>query len=105
MILEELHLTGFGKFQNKIFPFKKGLNIIVGDNEAGKSTLFQAIFGVIFGFKSDSDRYRPWHHPTAYQAKLALTSGDHEVQFERNFLDENLWRKILAKINVRERSP
>ena len=50
--------------------FSDGLNIVRGDNEAGKSTLQSFILGMFYGFKKggktrisrhpEYERYRPW---------------------------------------------
>src|SRR3989338_1299140 len=90
MIFKELHLANFGKFQNKTLTFKKGLNIIVGENESGKSTLFQAFLGILFGFKQDSKRYLPWQNPTSYKARLALDDNCTEIYLERDFLEDTV---------------
>ena len=66
MIFQELTLLNFGKFQNKKFSFEPGINLVVGKNEAGKSTLFQAIFGILFGFKNDRDRFLVSDYELAY---------------------------------------
>ena len=43
MILTRLTIQTFGCFSHHTIEFQKGLNVIVGPNEAGKSTLFHAI--------------------------------------------------------------
>ena len=90
MIFKELALLSFGKFQNKIIAFQPGLNVIHGQNESGKSTLFQAFIGTIFGFKTERHRYQPWKNPSQYQARLVLETDSHEIQLERNFLEDTI---------------
>ena len=48
MRLEKITLHPFAGFINKTFEFESGLNIILGENEAGKSTLTKAIIMVLF---------------------------------------------------------
>lgn len=48
MILKKIKLSPFGGITNKRIEFEPGLNIILGPNEAGKSTLVNAIFSVLF---------------------------------------------------------
>ena len=43
MYIKSIKIYGFGKHVNREFKFKKGLNVLYGDNEAGKSTLFAFI--------------------------------------------------------------
>lgn len=37
MIIKDIQLTNFGKFHHKDMPLEPGLNIIYGENEAGKN--------------------------------------------------------------------
>ena len=46
----ELHLDGFGKLVDRTFTFAPGLNLVFGLNEAGKSTLQQALLTLLYGF-------------------------------------------------------
>ncbi len=43
MILTSLYIRTFGCFVNHRVDFEEGLNVVLGPNEAGKSTLFHAI--------------------------------------------------------------
>ena len=43
MIIKELSLKNFGKFSGQSFQFSEGINVVYGPNEAGKTTIFQAI--------------------------------------------------------------
>ena len=60
MIITTIKLQPFGSFSNKDLAFKPGLNVILGPNEAGKSTLFNAIQKVLLVpthlYKKDYDR-------------------------------------------------
>ena len=42
-----LRIQGFKKFKNITIEFNKNMNVIVGDNEIGKSTILEAIKIVI----------------------------------------------------------
>lgn len=48
MILKQIELCPFAGFQQRKVAFGSGLNVIEGENEAGKSTLFNAIKAVLF---------------------------------------------------------
>ncbi len=48
MILKNIALTPFGGLTNAPLDFKPGLNVIHGPNEAGKSTIFNALQRVLF---------------------------------------------------------
>lgn len=43
MLLESLHVLNFKKFKDKVFDFNEDVNILVGDNNAGKSTILEAL--------------------------------------------------------------
>ena len=61
--LEYVKLTNFGKFANMIVgPFKPGLNVVYGANEAGKTTISELIKGVMFGWRASrkgTNSYKP----------------------------------------------
>ncbi|MBI4040277.1 MAG: AAA family ATPase [Deltaproteobacteria bacterium] len=88
MYFKQLFLSNFGKFQSQTFDFKPGLNLIVGNNESGKTTLFQALFGILFGFKSERERYLPWKNPHHYKATLKLEEAAQEMTLTRDFLQD-----------------
>lgn len=43
MLVESLHLLNFKKFKDQTFEFNDDVNIFVGDNNAGKSTILEAL--------------------------------------------------------------
>lgn len=49
MIIKKLKLFNFKRFKSLEIPFDEHLNVLVGDNEAGKSTVLQAIDIVMRG--------------------------------------------------------
>lgn len=81
MWIERLEIDGFGRLRGA-FELASGLNVVVGDNEAGKSTLHDALVRALFGF-SDRERRgsaspwrrsRPWDPSRPYRAR-ALVHG------------------------------
>lgn len=69
MILE-LTMLNWIKHHNKTFKFKEGLNIIRGENEAGKSLIFEAIDFALHG--SVALRLPVSMYPTNLQADLVF---------------------------------
>lgn len=45
--IKSLHIEGFKKFQTLDVEFNEHMNILVGENEAGKSTILDAIKTVL----------------------------------------------------------
>ena len=43
MHINKIIITNYKKFENKTFNFNKDINILVGDNDSGKSTILEAI--------------------------------------------------------------
>lgn len=43
MLVESLRLINFKKFKDHTFDFNDDVNIFVGDNNAGKSTVLEAL--------------------------------------------------------------
>ena len=69
MKIKNLKINGFGKLQKKEIEFRDGINIVYGENEAGKSTLLKFITGMFYGASKnkngenipDIEKYKPWN--------------------------------------------
>ena len=61
--LERIKIDAFGAFSNKVVgPFSPNLNVVFGQNEAGKSTLASFVGGVLFGWeeaRGTRNTYKP----------------------------------------------
>lgn len=111
MILKELRLSHFGKFQEKEVSLKPGLNIVYGKNEAGKSTIHSFIRGMLFGIERQRGRaskddiytkYLPWKANGQYDGTMDLVAGNKEYRLIRNFQKSNREFKILDLTTGRE---
>ena len=49
MEIQELHLKHFGKFEDRHFYLNDGIQIFYGENEFGKTTIYQLIKAMLFG--------------------------------------------------------
>jgi hypothetical protein len=97
MHIIELHLINFGKFSDKKIILDKQMNIIHGENEAGKSTVFYFILGMFYGFYKPyiknrrfleiHESLKPWSGG-GYSGSLLFYDDqlELELRIERNFL-------------------
>lgn len=108
MIIKEIQLTNFGKFNHKNVSLEPGLNIIYGENEAGKTTLHTFIRGMLFGIEKQRgkasgrdvySKYEPWENPSNYQGIMRIENDGVNYRIERNFNREH---KLFRVINEDE---
>lgn len=61
MWIRQLEIEGFGTWSQESFRLGPGLNVFLGPNEAGKSTLLNFIRAILFGFerRGQASRYEP----------------------------------------------
>lgn len=96
MLFTKLKLNYFGRFHDKEIELKPGINLIYGENEAGKSTIHTFIRGMLFGIErlrgrgaaSKEDiytRYLPWDYPGAYSGSLDIRIEDQNYRLQRSF--------------------
>ena len=55
--IEKIKISGFKKFKNYEIKFHKGINILIGENEAGKSTILETINVVLNQKYNNFDKY------------------------------------------------
>ncbi len=60
MIINKLRYKVYGKLIDHDIDLSPGINIFLGDNEAGKSTIFNSISTLIYGFKPSSREKHPY---------------------------------------------
>lgn len=89
MILRSLELKHFGRFPEASFEFRRGLNLVVGPNESGKSTLMEAVPAVLFGLR-DKERFRPWGRQGSCEAALVLEGSERTVRIARDLLSDHV---------------
>ncbi len=74
MIIKKVKMRPFAGFRDREHTFEHGLNVVLGPNEAGKTTLVNAIHAALFippGVKKNSQDWR--NHISAY---IPYPSGD-----------------------------
>lgn len=97
MQIKELKINNFGKLKNQQIELKKGINVISGKNESGKSTLLKFITSMLYGISknkngkriSDYEKYMPWEEGEfSGKIEYKLDNGE-EYEVYRNFTKKN----------------
>lgn len=97
MYLNKLLLKDFGKFNNKEIELKSGLNLIYGENEAGKTTVKEFIVGMLYGIEKsrglgarlDNYELRKPLNARGYSGKAYIRHNGKNYLIERSFLRHN----------------
>ena len=66
--IHKLKINAYGKLKDKEIEFDDHINVIHGQNEAGKSTILNFIINMLYGISknkngkeySDFEKYKPW---------------------------------------------
>lgn len=94
MEIRELYMENFGKFHGVRIKLDSGINILQGENEFGKSTIYHFIRGMLFGIEKQRGRgagkdtytlYEPWSNPAYYKGMMRFESDGKIFRLERNF--------------------
>lgn len=110
-------ITGFGKYRNQTIDFTRGNQLFYGANEAGKSTLYQFIMAMLFGFPLKRGRKRDFEplDGTSYGGRLVITlpvqgevtierfkqvnRGKAKVYLRQQTGDDTLLNQLIAPLN------
>lgn len=82
--IKKLILKNFQQWKSGEIEFKNGLNILIGNTECGKSTLFRAIGSILNG-KMPEDYIR---------------KGSKECEVKVEFSDGSIFRRVRGKNNI-----
>lgn len=88
--ITSVQLPAFGRFRGADFSFRPGMNLVSGKNEAGKSTLLDAVSGTIFGFRRDKERFVPWDGGGRCEARVSFAYDGCEMTITRDFLTDKV---------------
>ncbi len=113
MVILEVKITSFGKLHNVSLSFEDGMNVIYGDNEAGKSTIHAAVRAILFGLDrqrgrasktDDYSKYEPWENPSAYEGMLRFRQERAIYRIYRCFGRERKKTEIINETTGEELS-
>lgn len=106
MIIRELNLLGFGRFDNKKIELEEGINVIYGENEAGKTTIHNFVNGMFYGFLKpyvkrtiyldEHEMYRPWSGKK-YSGVIKFKTDNEEYIIEREFTKSEETTKVFLE--------
>lgn len=95
--IDTIKINGFGKLKDQEIELKEGINLVYGENEAGKSTILKCIQALFYGASklkngksiSDFDQYKPWNN-SEYSGKVKYTlDNGEEYEVFRDFKKKN----------------
>ncbi|MBR6646893.1 MAG: AAA family ATPase [Clostridia bacterium] len=114
MVIEKIEIVSFGKFKDYTLDLEDGINVLFGENEAGKSTICTFIYAMFYDLPTSKQkytlredlrkRYTPWsgeqmegsvwfsHKDKKYvlKRKIGKTPKGSKVQL----LDAETWEEI-----------
>ena len=97
MKINKLRINSYGKLKEKEINLENGINLIYGQNEAGKSTLIKFIINSYYGISknkkgkeiSDFEKYKPWSGEE-FSGKLEYELDNNEkYEIYRDFNKKN----------------
>ena len=92
MILEKLYIDGFGKFSDYSLNFSPSIQILYGENEAGKSTIHAFIQAMLYGIPKGASKkevffqYRPFSKALGFGGSLTFSHQGKSYCVQRDFL-------------------
>lgn len=91
MKITKITAENFGKLKNKDIELSPGVNVIIGANESGKSSLTRFLRFMLYGFtssrsselaKNDKKKYTPWDD-TSCKGQISIISADENYTVRR----------------------
>ena len=93
MIIRELDMRHYGRFEEQKMTFHSGINIIYGPNESGKTTMHSFIRAMFFGLssrkgggrQSEYELRRPWVDPGYFEGSMEIEYASRIYRIDRVF--------------------
>ncbi len=103
MVIEEVRMRDFGRWDEARVSLRPGLNVLWGPNEAGKSTLLAAIFMLLFDkpttTKTTATRWRRWGASRNYELAMTFRAQRRHWELVKDFEGQ---RSLLRDLDSRE---
>lgn len=101
-MIRQIHIHQFGGLKERELSLQRGLNLILGDNEAGKSSFVSALFFLFFQnarylktHKEFIERALPYPGGDAARASAVFTAKGREYEIEK------YWHSKNARVSLR----
>lgn len=93
MIIKNIQIDGFGKFHNQQLDFSPSINLVYGENEAGKSTMNHFLQGMLDeeNNRSKYDKYKPWYGDQGFKGSMTLDVEDKNLLVQKDFGEEEFY--------------
>jgi len=111
LIIKELRIEHFGKFHHQQIHLRPNMNIIYGENEAGKSTIHAFIQCMLFGAermrgrgagRDTYSRYQPWIDGKNYEGVMIIEHEGVTYRLYRSFYKEDEVFQIMNQDTGKE---
>jgi len=107
-----LALEGYGLFSDRVLELDEGLQVIIGPNEQGKTTLRNFIGDMFYGQKRgpmhrlydpEHELRRPWADPDRYGGRVVYQLDDgRRIEVTRSFSEKNESVRVYDQTNARD---
>ena len=106
MPLQRLHLKNFRLFQDKIFKFSDGINLIIGENGSGKTSVLESLNILLTGnsFRAKETKECIHSHKEFYNvsAKGIINGKDLSLVVENNHNKRLFSKRMLGELSVKK---
>lgn len=101
MFIEKGYIRDFGGAKDLEFSLDKGMNIIYGANESGKSTIAAFIKFMFYGFgdKAERNRYYSWGSKSA-SGTLTVCSDAKHYRIEREYIENAGDKTVIIDLDI-----
>ena len=90
MLLRRISMERYGCFGTAEFDFRRGLNLVSGSNDSGKTLLLRALPTILLGTKNGA-RLRSWGDSLSCRGTLLFEDGARQIRVQRD-LENDLVR-------------
>lgn len=106
MRIQQIYIENFGNMSDCHMKFDDGINIIRGDNESGKTTVWEFVRAMLYGLDNERgksvvtnryQRYLPWSGGEVFGGTMIISHDNSEYVIKRNFHKRN---KSFSCVNI-----